>query len=225
MDKLNQSDELSEMIGNIVSEKKKFPKDSFLIAISGIDASGKGYISKQIQEGLLKLNYTVHLENLDGWLELPEIRFSKIGAPLNFYQNAFRWDELKNLLLEPYKENKKIDFEMNYLEETWKEFQSKRVSISFVDIFLLEGIFLFRESMMGLYNYKIWIECPFETALKRALQRNQEGLKEEEIIQSYQTIFFPAQEIHIKTDSPKDKADFVYRNDSNLKNSPRKNYD
>ena len=63
-------------------------------------------------------------------------------------------------------------------------------------------------------DYKIWIDCSFETALKRAIQRNQEGLSNEEIIEAYHTRFFPAQKIHFEVDSPQKIADIIFDNDT-----------
>jgi uridine kinase len=60
------------------------------------------------------------------------------------------------------------------------------------------------------------VECFFETALERALQRGQEGLPPEETILAYQTIYFPAQEMHIRVDEPRATADMVWVNDSRL---------
>jgi uridine kinase len=204
---------MNDIVNAIINIKENNKKIPLFIGISGIDASGKGYISKVIKENLINLGYSVHIENLDGWLDLPEIRFSKENPSLVFYEKGFRWSELENQLLKPYFKSHKVHFSMNYLEETWTSFELKERYIDFVDFFILEGIFIFQQSILPYLQYKIWIDCTFETALKRALARNQEGLSEIEIINSYKTIFFPAQEIHITKDQPKQKADIIYNNE------------
>jgi uridine kinase len=45
--------------------------------------------------------------------------------------------------------------------------------------------------------------------LQRAIARNQEGLSEREIIRDYNTIYFPAQNIHFERDDPKAVATWV----------------
>lgn len=207
---MNQFQNLIEQILIAKSNNQNRP---FILGISGIDASGKGYISKLIQKELIRLGHSVHLENLDGWLQLPEIRFSKIEPASVFYQNGFRWNELKEELLEPYLKSQPLNFTMNYLEETWTHFEKKEISIQQVDFFILEGIFLFQELLFPMFSLTIWIDCSFQTAIKRAINRNQEGLKEEDIINAYNTIFFPAQDIHFQKDHPKEKASMIYEND------------
>ena len=53
----------------------------------------------------------------------------------------------------------------------------------------------------------------FETALKRALARRQENLPVHETIRAYETIYFPAQRIHLRQDRPRETADLIIRND------------
>jgi uridine kinase len=45
-----------------------------------------------------------------------------------------------------------------------------------VDLILLEGIFLFKRAHQQRYDFRLWIDCSFKTALERALRRSQEGL-------------------------------------------------
>ena len=57
----------------------------------------------------------------------------------------------------------------------------------------------------------------FETAIERALARNQEGLSTEEIIKDYHNIYFAAQKIHLATDNPRSRCDFIFLNDHRRK--------
>lgn len=204
---------IEELLGNIL-DKKNNTSDTLIIGISGIDASGKGYISSQLAKYLEEKGISTYIENLDGWLNLPNIRFSNDKKGETFYQKGFRFEELTEQILIPYKINKKVNIEVDYIEETWSNFNKRKVIIDKVDVFILEGIFIFSEKILPLLDYKIWIDCSFETALKRAIQRNQEGLSNEEIIEAYHTRFFPAQKIHFEVDSPQNIADIIFDNDT-----------
>jgi uridine kinase len=43
----------------------------------------------------------------------------------------------------------------------------------------------------------------FETVQERALARSQEGLPPEETLRDYETIYFPAEQIHLERDDPR----------------------
>ena len=46
-----------------------------LIAVSGIDGSGKGYVSARLAEKLAGKGFRVAVIAADGWLNLPHVRF------------------------------------------------------------------------------------------------------------------------------------------------------
>lgn len=185
---------------------------SLLVGISGIDASGKGFTSRKLAERLESEGCRVALINVDGWLNLPAIRFSETDAGVHFYKNALRLDEMFERLIKPLKRDRSVEVQMNYTEETAFEYRSHKYSFLDIDIILLEGIFLFKRQFVDLFDLKIWIECCFETALERAVGRSQESLSPAETIRAYNTIYFPAQRHHLATDLPAQNSIFL-RND------------
>lgn len=82
-----------------------------------------------------------------------------------------------------------------------------------IDILLLEGILLFKKEYLSYYDYKIWIDCSFETGMQRAIQRNAEQLDEQELIGAYNTFYYPAQRLHLEADDPAKTADIIFTNE------------
>lgn len=212
---MNQVDlfELEGLKNKIILEKNIRSSSSFMVGVSGIDGSGKGFVSNYLKEELEKLGITVHVENLDGWLNLPEIRFSNQTPAETFYRMGFRLDELIEKVLLPYNDNQYVHTQIKYLEETWDQFEIMDKLIEKVDVFILEGIFIFQKKILPYLSYKIWVDCSFDTALKRAVFRNQERLSNDDIIRAYRYRYFKAQELHIELDKPREKADVIYFND------------
>ena len=83
-----------------------------------------------------------------------------------------------------------------------------------ISIVLLEGIFLFKVAYQRHFDLKLWIDCSFETALRRVIARGQEGLPPEEARRAFETIYFPAQRIHLERDRPLDTVDLIFSNDA-----------
>jgi uridine kinase len=63
------------------------------------------------------------------------------------------------------------------------------------------------------FDLKVWIDCSFATALQRAIARGQEGLPPRETQHAFETIYFPAQRIHLVRDNPSNAADIVFTNE------------
>lgn len=186
---------------------------SLLVAISGIDGSGKGVISNEILKVLKTRNLNIALIGLDAWHHPQNIRFNRDNPAQHFYDNAFRWQELFNSLILPLKQNQSIDLQAKSLDLKTDRFYDSTYDFKDIDIILFEGIFIFKKPWMDEYDLKIWVDCNFDTALNRALSRGQEGLGKEETIRDYQTIYFPAQRIHFERDNPTASASLIIHND------------
>lgn len=199
----------------LISDKfDKAPKDrSLLVGISGIDASGKGYITTQLSEHLRAQGLNIAIINVDGWLNLPHIRFSCDDLAGHFYKNAIRFDGMFHDLIIPLRDSRSIKLTADIAEETADEFRKHEYYFESIDVILLEGIFLFKRKYQDLFDLKIWIDCSFGTALRRAITRAQEGLSVEETERVYETVYFPSQKIHLEKDQPKETVDLILPND------------
>ena len=184
-----------------------------LVAISGIDASGKGYVSALLARELTSRGKRVALIGIDGWLHLPAIRFSSDRPGLHFYRHAFRFDEMFRMLIDPLVTTGSVDCQADFAEETSQSYRSHHYQFQNVDLVLLEGIFLFRRDLRERYDLRIWIDCSFETALRRAVARRQEGLPPGETIAAFESVYFPAQKAHFAHDEPRASADIVFDNE------------
>lgn len=205
--------EINKVVNEILVKQKEMPIErSLLVGISGIDGSGKGYITTKLVEKIQKQNINAAVINVDGWLNLPHIRFNKINPAGHFYNFGLRLDEMFEKLILPLMKNRSIRLTSDFVEETAAEYRKHEYLYENIDLILLEGIFLFKQSFRQFFDLKIWIECSFEVALKRAVARAQESLSPEETVKAYKTIYFPAQKIHFAKDSPQEFADLIYKN-------------
>lgn len=209
--------DIQDLANSILQKQSELSVDkAFLVAVSGIDGSGKGYITEKLITALNHQNFHAVSINLDAWHKLPSERFNSENPAQHFYHNAFHFDTLFQQLILPLKNQRMINLTTVLtgiigLPETYNyQFEN-------VDVIVLEGIFLLKRSLQHFYDFKIWIDCSFVTALERATQRNQEDISPEQIIEDYQRIYFPAQKVHLAIDNPKSIADVIYINDSKIR--------
>jgi len=202
------------VISAIIEKRKALsPQHALLVGISGIDAAGKGFVTARIAESLEKRGIKLAVINADAWLNLPHVRFHRQDWPKHFYENAFRFDEMFERVILPLRATRKVSVESDFAEETATAFRKHRYAFCNIDIILLEGIFLFKPMYRDHFDLKVWIDCSFATALRRAMARGQEGLPPAQTIKAFQTIYFPAQRIHLARDNPREAADIVFTND------------
>ena len=202
----------------ILARRAAVPRTrSVLAGITGIDGSGKGYVTERIAARLRERGVRVAAINVDGWLELPSRRFSPVNPAEHFYAHAIRFQEMFEWLILPLKERRSCRLVADLADATGAEVYRGHVyEFEDIDVILLEGIFLLKRAHRAHLDLSFWIDCTFETALERALARGQEGLSPEETVRDYESIYFPAQRIHFDRDSPRDFATVVLNNDPRI---------
>jgi uridine kinase len=213
--------ELDSVCDELVTRSALSRVHALLVAISGIDGSGKGFVAKRLGDQLRAIGARVATINIDGWLNLPSVRFARTNPAEHFYGHAIRFEELFGDVVLPLKRDRSLRTVTRFVEETAVDYRPQLWQFDDVDIILLEGIYLLRADLRRHYDASIWIDCSFETALDRAIARRQEGLSEADTIRAYETTYFPAQRIHFDRDAPRAAAWRVVANDHRLPTSCR----
>lgn len=206
--------DIPSLVEKILKKRSEVRLDkSVLVAVSSIDGSGKGYITEKIVAETNRKGIRAIAINIDPWLAPPGERFNPENPGEHFYRHAFQFDDIFKTLICPLKENRAINLTRLLTGQLGTPFV-QTYDFQNVDVIVLEGIFLLKRSLRHYYDLTFWIECSFETALQRALQRNQENLPPDSIVRDYHNIYFPAQKFHFAVDSPLQAVDATYVNDS-----------
>ncbi len=209
--------DIHNVIDSILETRRQVPiQRSILVAVSGIDGCGKGYLTAKIVDELKASGINAVGINGDGWLNLPDKRFNQDKPAEHFYLHAFRFDEMFSQLVLPLRNRRSIRIEADFTEETASTYRQHLYKFENVDVIVLEAIYLLQPAFMANYDFSLWIECSFRTALERALSRGQEGLPVQETINAYRTIYFPAQAIHFQRDNPKSLTSAIVNNDPRM---------
>ncbi len=166
---------VSDAVTAILRKRAALPNQrALLVAVSGIDGSGKGYISEKIVARLSESLPGVVGVNIDGWLHLPERRFSKERPAEQFYEYGIRFREMFDDLVLPLKEKRSHRIEADLADATNADVYRKHLyDFTDVRVIILDGIFLLRQAFRGYYDLTVWVDCTFATALERALRRGQ----------------------------------------------------
>ncbi|HET9744549.1 MAG TPA: hypothetical protein VFP97_02485 [Chitinophagaceae bacterium] len=188
-------------------------KTAFTVAISGIDASGKGYTANLLQQDLESKGFNVANINIDPWQNPISIRLQKENAAENVYENIFRWNDFFEQLIFPLQENKSIYLQTHGIRSDADVYYPLIYDHKNIDILMVEGILLFKRKYLPCYDFRIWIDCTFKTGLERAIKRNVENLTKERLIYDYDTYYYAGQRLHFKKDHPQQAANIIFHND------------
>jgi uridine kinase len=208
---------IGAVIETALACRASYPAEmALLVGLSGIDGCGKGYLAGQLVAAFTERGLKSAAINVDGWLNLPAIRFDSRRSAESFYEHALRLDELFARLVLPLRETRSARVTMDWVEETASASRPFTYDFQDLDIIVLEGVYLFKRAYRKHFDLAVWIDCSWETALERSIARSQEGLSPEATVRAYRTTFFPAEEIHFARDDPRGTADLIVPNDPRL---------
>jgi len=208
---------LEPVVARILTARREIPaRLAVLVAVSGIDGSGKGFVTAALASRLAEAGLRAAVVGVDGWLHLPSVRFGARDPIGHFYRHAIRFEDLFRDLVLPLRRRRSVRLTMDWAEETAHTYRRHRYAFDDVDVVLVEGIFLLKEGLRRHYDLSVWVDCTFQTALERAVARAQEGLGPEETAAAYRRLYFPAQALHIARDDPRSAADMTLVNDPRL---------
>jgi uridine kinase len=191
-----------------------------LVAVSGIDGSGKSTIAPALGAALTERGLHAAVITADPWHTPAPIRFNAKDPARHFYRYAFRWTELFERVIDPLRRHRSLTLSLPLLRLSDDSWHEHLYDFHDVDVVILEGIFVLRRIFRRRYNVAVWIHCSFETALRRALARNQEDRDVAQLRHDYSTVYFPAQQLHLRRDQPHAAADFILGNDVDTVSSP-----
>lgn len=203
--------ELAVLIGQTAD--RSHAKRARLVALSGIDGSGKTHLAAELGARLQRCGIRTAVIGADPWQTAKSHRIQPHDPGRAFYERAVRWDALFDTLIDPLVQMRGIDRVFEARRDDNDLLYPKHYRFEDVEVVLLEGIFLFRRELIARYDLTVWVDCGFDAALARARARNQEGLPVEEIEREYREIYFPAQRLHFELDRPRDAADLILPNE------------
>jgi uridine kinase len=148
-------DNITELATKVIAQYKlHISNELFTVAISGIDASGKGYITKLLRDTLDEKGYRVANINIDPWQNPISIRLRKENAVYNVYENIFRWKDFFEQLILPLKKKKSLYLETQVIRSDADVYYTLVYEYKHIDILLIEGILLFKRNTWLIITIK-----------------------------------------------------------------------
>ncbi|KXJ98770.1 MAG: Uridine kinase [Parcubacteria bacterium OLB19] len=213
MNSYNNTDIFDRMVDGILNISSN---KAIIVAIDGVDASGKTNFAKKLYKSLRLKHSDVLLASVDDFHNQRLVRYAKgVNSPEGFYFDSFNYSKLKDLLLDPFKNNRKF-VQLKYFDcDSDKEVFVKKTRISPSTILIVEGIFLHRPNLIKYWDYSFFLKVDFDVALERNINRETDKFRIgniDKIISRYRTRYQPGQQLYIKDSRPEEKSDIVIDN-------------
>lgn len=188
------------------------PMRTTIVGIDGLGGAGKSTISQGLSDMLKEENPSVVVLHIDDFIHQRSIRYNDAYEEWECYYNLqWRYDYLLNEIVLPIKNGNSITKTIELYDKDNDGYYLYEVDAPVGSIVIIEGVFLQRKELYGVFDYMIYIDIPEEVRLQRVLRRDGYIGDDGQIRAKYESRYFPAERYYIKECSPVQSADFVIR--------------
>jgi uridine kinase len=185
------------------------------VAVDGIDAAGKTVLADALARRLQAAGENVIRASIDGFHNPRGVRHQRgSDSPEGYFLDSFDYAALNRLLLAPLGpggDRNYVPAVYDYRTEASLPAATRRALPNSILIF--DGVFLLRPELMQNWDFSIFIQADFETALRRAILRDRELFGTPEQVEArYRARYIPGQQLYLELCHPQTAADAVVAN-------------
>jgi uridine kinase len=144
------------------------------VGIDGLTAAGKTSFGDELAERICRMGRSVLRASLDDfkrpWRD--RHRYDRESGE-GFYRNAFDYQAVRRLLLEPAGVDGSGDCVLCGIDPLTQQDHSTVVTAAAADaVLIVDGVFAFRPEINGYWDFRIWLDVDPELAVRRGVERD-----------------------------------------------------
>lgn len=186
-----------------------------IVAVNGIDGSGKTHFAEKLAQALFDLSVTTHVLHVDDFHLPRAVRAAcSLTPPECYYGSTFDWDLLCSVVLEPLREAGRASISYKARDLSSDECSvSREYVVSPGDVVILEGVFLLGPVLRPYFDCSVYLHISEEECLRRVVRRDGYLFgTENQITDRYHKKYLPGQRLYIEESNPLEAATWVVDN-------------
>lgn len=182
-----------------------------IVAVDGVDGSGKGEFAADLATALERKGHSVFRASMDSFHRPRSERYLRgEDSSEGFYRDAYDYSVLRRVLIDPFKIAGSTAFvtaAFDYKRDA--PIQPKWLTGPADAILIIDGEFLNRPELRGLWNYSIWIDVPQAQVLAKFAARDGVDL---ETVEEINRRYLGAQALYQADANPRGVASAIMDN-------------
>lgn len=145
-----------------------------VVAIDGIDGAGTTHFADDLATTLVATGRSVFRASLDAFHRSRAERHARgADSPEGYYRDSFDYSTFRRVLLEPFRLGGSTAFVTAAFDHRRDAPIPAKWRTGPQDgILIVDGVFLLRPELAGLWNFTVWIDVPREIAEQRMIDRD-----------------------------------------------------
>lgn len=143
-----------------------------LVGVDGVDGAGKTVFADNLATAFAEEDLAVFRASIDGFHRPRAMRYERgRTSPEGFYRDSYDYDVFHRILIDPYRRGEPFrtaawDVDLDESVEAAEQTAPQDA------VLIIDGIFLHRPELRGLWHWTVWLEAPFEETFARMAVRD-----------------------------------------------------
>lgn len=144
-----------------------------LIAVDGVDGSGKTTFASRLISAYHDAGRRTVVVHADDFLNPRKVRY-RLGraSPLGFFLDSVDLAALRQKVIDPVRADGETIVVEHFDHSADCPLATDPVGIDANTVVIVEGMFLHRDEMYGLWDYSVFLDVPFEVSVGRMAERD-----------------------------------------------------
>lgn len=149
-----------------------------LLAVDGVDGSGKTTFADALADVFAEDGSAVFRASIDGFHRPRAERYARgAGSAEGFYRDSYDYSTFRRVLVDPFRDGAQTGAATGFQLETFDVVRDAPIEAAWVTaprdaVLIVDGIFLLRPELRGLWNWSLWLEVSPEVAYARMALRD-----------------------------------------------------
>lgn len=180
-----------------------------IIGIDGLGGAGKSTISEKICNEIQNSNIHTILLHIDDFINVREVRYNSAYPEWQCYYDLQWRYEYFSEIIDQIKSRTNDHIEIKLYDKDNDCYVAQNYDIREKTVVIVEGIFLQRKELYGIFDHMVYIDIPEDKRMARVLKRDTYIGNEQQIIDKYENRYFPAERKYFNEYHPERSADHV----------------
>jgi len=182
-----------------------------VVAIDGADGAGKTVFADDLAVELRSLGHEVFRASMDDFHTPRALRYARgRDSAQGFYEDSFDYATFRRVLLGPFRLAGSTGFQTAFFDlKRDVPFETKWETGPADAILIVDGLFLQRPELKGIWNFTVWLDAPDEVRRERMIARDGSHPKSDE---PRGQRYLGAQELYEREASPRASASAIIDN-------------
>ncbi|MCC2033774.1 uridine kinase [Microbacterium allomyrinae] len=149
-----------------------------IVAVDGIDGAGKTTFADGLAEVFAESGAAVFRAGVDDFHRPRSERYARGRTSAEgFYRDSYDYATLRRVLVDPFRDGAQTAGSTGFQLAAFDlardaQVESQWVTASRDAVLVLDGIFLNRPELRGLWDWSVWLDVPFDVAYARMALRD-----------------------------------------------------